>query len=268
MNTVTIASYNVQIPAVKTEDHNWNDRKHHLLPNLPRLGDIIGLQEVSYSHQWQGEEIADELAATGFTSYEPVKHSSPFADEFHERVPIFWKKDVFQAVDFGQIMLTAGTAEQQERFPNIENRYCTFVQLQDKSEPSRIYNLFNLHQQHVVPSDMKSIAFYQETQWEGLRNLESFIRESSQKGAYTIVMGDFNSNHPDIEELHCAKEAAMLTINGSYNSYHGYNNPFPAEGENIDHILTNITGEHILSYETCVNYEGSDHHPIRMTVTF
>lgn len=265
MNPLTIASYNVQIPTVKTEDHNWERRKLQLLPSLHELGSIIALQEVSYVDQNQGEQISQALIKQGYDSYQPFHDEEEYQDEFHARVPIFWNSERFTWLKSGQRRLSTGTPEEQTLYPNMENRYCTFVQLQDVSNPELVYNIFNLHQQHVVLTDEPTIAHYNQVQADSMAQLTDFIQSSVSPGQPVFALGDFNMVHPKIDGLRCARVTAQEKINSQYDSYHGYRSPFPRGRKNIDHIHTSLKKKRILSYEACIQYAGSDHHPIRAT---
>lgn len=268
MKPLTIASYNVQIPTMKTEEHNWDDRKRHLLPSLHQLGDILALQEVSYINQGQGEAISEVLTARGFDSYQPAHVPSNFTDEYHERIPVFWKASKFKLLSRDQIMLSSGTEEERQDYPNQENRYCVYVQLQDIRNPKNIYHVFNLHQQQV-PDDVSQelVEHYTCVENDSLHTLEAFIIRKVAPGGIVFALGDFNMNHPLIEGLHCARRAAEHKLHNEYDSYHAFTIPLPRGRKNIDHIHTNMNASQLVSYETCIQYPGSDHHPIRVQFT-
>jgi endonuclease/exonuclease/phosphatase family metal-dependent hydrolase len=262
----TIVSYNIQIPAAKEELHPWVGRKQEVLDCLPHLGDLIGLQEVDYNTS-QGSEISERLTEAGFNSFQPGYGDSEYTDEYHTRIPIFWKKEHFKLIRQEVRMLTTGTVEQQKLLPNIEARYTTYVQLECSGQP---LHFFNLHQQHVPMelTDQNLITGYKAVQNAGLQSLHDFIRELNPNGDRTFIVGDFNATEPHVNGYNDAYRVAQHTEHSEYNSYHGYQPSGGSEGGYIiDHVLTNLTQDNVLNAETIIAEKGSDHYPIRVTVT-
>jgi len=262
--TLTIASYNIQVPAAKAEFHGWEGRKEELLATLPTLGDLFGLQEVSYVDV-QGPEVSNQLRNNGFDGYEPSHNDfSEYDDEFHQRNPIFWKADKFELKQSHVRLLTTGTTEEQQELPNIENRYSTHVLLEHVS--GDLIHFFNLHQQHVPIelTDEELIARYAAVQVKGLIALHEFAQEVNPENNPAIIVGDFNSVSPTVMGFTCAKKTANENVNGQYNSYHGYVEETAANGDYIiDHILSNFPAGDILRTETLIEDKGSDHYPLQ-----
>jgi endonuclease/exonuclease/phosphatase family metal-dependent hydrolase len=264
--TFTIASYNIQIPTVKTEFHSWSSRKKNLLELLPTLGDVIALQEVSYCETRQGHSVSECLQAHGFEGYEPaLMEPQLFPDEFHHRVPIFWKKDKFRVINANMRLVSTGTPEEQELFPNMENRYCSHVKLQ-ALDTGEIFHVFNVHQQHVVEADLSSIVEYVQVQKKSLSNLEAYVANEVNGDELVFAVGDYNMPSPGLDGLAPASKLAAERKNAFYNSYHGYRTPLPEEGKNIDHILTNAEPSDVLLYQTVLDFVSSDHNPIQTVV--
>jgi endonuclease/exonuclease/phosphatase family metal-dependent hydrolase len=261
--TFSIGSYNIQIPTVKREEHSWSVRRDEICSVLPGIADIISLQEVSYCDEGQGQQVSNQMHEQGFAGYEPGLHDIPlYDDEFHTRNPIFWKKDRFTFLEAETRRITTGTAEEQVLYPNIEPRYCTHVMLYDQVAKETIH-VFNLHQQHVVSTDEQTTLFYMDVQKTGLLNLKKFIDTVNKNGNKVFVAGDFNHVAPYADGLIPAKQIADEVISPRVNSYHGYRVPPPQEDASIDHIFTNC--RQVLTYETMIAVNCSDHYPIRAT---
>lgn len=262
----TLTSYNLQIPAVEAEFHSWFSRRKDVLHNLPNLGDILALQEVSYCAIKQGHDVSDVLHNAGFSGFEPALMSTAlYPDEFHYRIPIFWKTELFTLLSSHMTLISTGTSEQQKRFPNMENRYCSHVELL-REDSGQIIHVFNLHMQHVVRDDIEAIVEYATVQKMSLQLLEKFISETTHANETVFIAGDFNMVDPQVSNFASASEMTDNPVNTSHPSYHGYNPESPNMDSRIDHILTNCELKEILKYEVCINIEGSDHYPVTATI--
>lgn len=261
-----LTSYNLQIPAVKIEFHGWPSRKERLLRTLPTLGDILTLQESSYCESEQGQNVSTTLQEAGFSGFEPARLDPQlYPDVFHHRIPIFWKTDMFTLLSSNMTLISTGTCEQQEKFPNMENRYSSHVELL-REDNGQIIHIFNLHLQHVVHTDIEAIVEYATVQKMSLQRLEEFITATVHKDEMVFIAGDFNMVDPQVENFASAAEMTDTPVNVNYPSYHGYRPAFPDMDSRIDHILSNCEPKDILKYEVDITVDGSDHYPVTATI--
>lgn len=261
----TVASYNVQIPLAKAIEFPWGTRKSELLANISQLADVLCLQEVSYEDEAQGYEISEVLEYCKYVGFEPSKRQELiYPDVFHQRLPIFWRSDLFEQCEEGHVMLlTTGTAEQQMKNPYLENRYCSLVLLEEKVTKRKFY-AGNVHLQHV-PIGLENVPVYRETQLLGLQVLQQYITDVNIENLPAIIAGDYNMVDADLAGFSDTMQKADHVFGVGFSSYHGYSVE-PMKGGNIDHVLVNSKTA-VAKHELLTNVSGSDHFPVKVEVT-
>lgn len=261
----TLASYNVQIPLAKSVEYPWSTRKSELLSNISQLADILCLQEVSYEDEAQGYEISEVLEYCKYVGFEPSKRQELiYPDVFHQRLPIFWRSDLFEQCGEGHVMLlTTGTVEQQMENPHLENRYCSLVLLEEKATKRKFY-AGNVHLQHV-PIGMEHVLAYRETQLLGLQVLQQYITDVNIDNFPAVIAGDYNMVDASLAGFSDTTQKANHVSGLGFSSYHGYSVE-PMKGGNIDHVLVNSKTA-VTAHELLTNVHGSDHFPVKVKVT-
>lgn len=266
-------SYNILIPRPdkKEKGHLWENRKEELIQTIINNTDVIGLQEYDTSSAFdQGKYVEEELFSRGWQGYLPqYDESSEFTDEFHHRLPIFWREDIFTKVNCGIFKLSGFSLMEQYATPIVEDRYCSWVDLAEKVSGKQV-RIYNLHQQqHTVSASSAEKTMAYKKQYDGLVNLSSHIK---QVEGNVIVLGDFNNIDVPSWFIHNTglteawdKVAADFAFNKQFNSFHNWLVPLNEESEHIDHILVSPSVE--VSRVEVVLSDASDHFPLVATVS-
>ena len=261
-----IGTYNVLVPRddkPNKAQESWESRKAAVVETIDSGFDLVGLQEVSsWPPHGQASYLVEELGARGWAGYYPWVRKL-FADEFSERVPIFWRPELFTLLEEGQLFLSGWNQAELALVPILEARYASFVKLQ--TVDGSVLWFYTLHLQHerLEASAIES-QFARAKREEGQRVVAEHIRKNRAEGETAIVAGDFNASEtsPVLAELAGLENItarAESVENWGFNSFHDWRHP--EESEHIDHVL--ITGPGEVSEASIVLSNSSDHHPVR-----
>lgn len=261
-----LGTYNVLIPRTDTQGkglNSWLSRREGVIETIDSDFDFVGLQECSFHEDHlQGQYIRDELAARGWDSYIPQEHK-PFSDEFHERLPIFWRPGIFTAKETGQLLLSSWTAAELASVPILENRYASYVggQLSD----GRRLLFVTLHLQHTTAAPTAAeLKLTKVKRVEAHRVLRDFLATRPMDESI-FVAGDFNSVvTPDelIGRVVPAENVASTLERWENDSFHDWE--VPIGGGHLDKLLvsSDLSGG-ILRIEES---RQSDHYPVSYTL--
>lgn len=189
-----LGTYNVLIPRTDTQGKglsSWLSRREGVIETIEADFDFVGLQECSFHEDHlQGQYIRDELTARGWDSYIPQDTKS-FADEFHERLPIFWRKGMFTVEEEGQLLLSSWNEAELALVPILENRYASYVS--GRLFDGRKLLFVTLHLQHTTatPTPVESILTAGK-RLEAQGVLRQFL-EARPVDESIFVAGDFNA---------------------------------------------------------------------------
>lgn len=264
MNTPRIGTYNVLIPRTDTpvnEAHSWRERREAVVNTIVDEFEIVGLQECNFGEAYeQGEFIVEELERRHWQSYIPSKVKL-FNDHFHERLPIFWKPEIFELEEAGQIELSSWSPHELEQVPILEKRYSSFIK--GRLHDGRSLLFFTLHLQHAIANASPlELALARMKREESQSRLLQTLGAKVHAHYLVIVAGDFNTAEPlfNFEEsllLEVAK-AAKVKERWSYNSFHDWK--APAAGKHIDRIF--VTAELAGGVAKIGTSLASDHFPV------
>lgn len=264
---VRAGTYNVLIPRTDTQGKglgSWLSRREGVIETIDHDFDFVGLQECSFrKDHLQGQYIQEELAARGWEGYIPAAMKL-FPDEFHERLPIFWRKGVFSMETQGQILLSSWTPEELRALPILENRYASYVS--GTLTDSGIKLLFvTLHLQHTTAnSTVLEQALTAQKRSDAQSVLKSFLH-SRQEGESIFVAGDFNT----VEEptalygrVTPAEFTATTLERWEDDSFHDWEEPIG--GGHLDKVLisSDLSGGILRIGDS----RQSDHYPVTYTL--
>jgi endonuclease/exonuclease/phosphatase family metal-dependent hydrolase len=264
--TVHVGTYNVLIPRddnpAKAQS-SWEHRKASVVETINASFDLVGLQECStYPPHGQAGYLVEELTGRGWTGYYPWK-TKLFADEFHERLPIFWRAELFKLLEAGQLLLSAWTPEELAEVPILEARYASFVKLQTMS--GTILWFYTLHLQHFTDhGSAREVELALAKQEEAQRVLAAHIASSVREGETVVVAGDFNAlqTSPVLAPLEHMNHYAQRKAHWEHNSFHDWT--YPQTSEHIDHVL--LAGPGAVCEAAIILSKASDHYPVRATL--
>lgn len=264
-----VGTYNVLIPRDDKADKaqmSWESRKAAVVETIDQGFDLVGLQECSTAPtHGQASYLLDELTARGWTGYYPWE-SKLFADEFHERLPIFWRPELFTLLDSGQILLSSWTDEELSETPILEARYASFVKLQAVN--GAILWFYTLHLQHATENGSpREVLAAQSKQEQGQQRVAEHIRSHVLENETVVLGGDFNT--PTLSTtlfestgLENIVQRAKSVQNWDSNSFHDWS--YPQDGAHIDHML--FAGPVSILEASMVQSSASDHFPVRAKV--
>lgn len=261
-----VGSYNVLIPRVdklNKDQESWENRKAGVVDTIDFNFDLLGLQEVSsWPPYGQASYLVEELSARGWTGYYPWEQKL-FADEFSDRVPIFWRSEMFTLLGHGQLLLSSWTPEELTQVPILEARYASFVKLQ--TADSKTLWFYNLHLQHeTLQASAIESTLARAKREDAQQTLAAHIVSSCKQGETVVVAGDFNSSKVssclfEIARLENIVSRTEQVENWTANSFHDWRHP--VDSEHIDHVL--IAGPSTVIEASIVLSNFSDHHPVR-----
>jgi len=267
---VRVGSYNVLIPRddrPNKAQESWERRKAAVIETIEVGFDLVGLQECStFPPHRQAGYIVEKLRDRGWASYLPWDHKL-FADDFHERIPIFWRPDLFELLDAGQLLLSSWTDEEIAEVPILENRYASFVKLLVKGSDHVLW-FYTLHLQHETSrAGERELELAHEKREDGEHVVADHIHDHVGLGETVILGGDFNTVElsPYLFEragLRDVSELAGWVKHWERNSFHNWDHPLT--GEHIDHML--IAGPARVEEAEIVHSNASDHHPVRAVI--
>lgn len=245
---------------------SWESRKASVVETIDSNFDLVGLQEVSsWPPHGQASYLVENLEPLGWTGYYPWAHKL-FADEYSERIPIFWRPELFTLLDSGQFLLSGWNQAELALVPILEARYASFVKLQ--TADGSILWFYTLHLQHETTAASPIEAKYARAKREeGQQVLAKHIQRHRAPGETAIVAGDFNASEvsPVLSELVGLEDIAQRARsveNWRFNSFHDWRHP--EDSEHIDHVLISGPGE--VSEAAIVLSNASDHHPVQAIV--
>lgn len=241
MPSPRIGAYNILIPRADKPDKgsdSWFFRCDGVVQTILDEFEIVGLQECSFGLPCkQGEFVTDKLTSRGWETYNPSLIKN-FQDVFHERLPIFWKPEVFTLENSGQFELSGWSPEELASVPILEKRYASFIQ--GRLASGRRLLFFTLHLQHQTknPTELEMFFAKQKREEAQVRLLDA-IRTQRRSGESVIVAGDFNTPEvlPRLEtsELQEVSRVAKTRERWECNSFHDWNPQ--ARSEHIDRIF-------------------------------
>ena len=265
-----IGTYNVLVPRddkPNKAQESWESRKAAVVETIDSSFDLVGLQEVSsWPPHGQALYLVEELEARGWTGYYPWDDHRFFSDEFHVRVPIFYRPELFEILESGQLLLSSWTEEELAVVPTLENRYASFLKL--KTAEGGVLWFYTLHLQHVTATATPpQIELSRLKQEEGQRVVADHILRQRAPEDSVAVAGDFNTTETadslrDIAGLANISELAESLENWSFDSFHDW--VHPKRGEHIDHVL--YAGSGSVLEASIVMSNSSDHHPVQAIV--
>lgn len=257
-----IGTYNVLIPR---DDHpdkgtsSWLKRRDSVVDTIDSEFDLVGLQECSFriEHQ-QGDFLVSELRSRGWEVYAPT---TGFSDEFHRRVPIFYRKDRFELKAAKQLQVSSWFPIELMQVPSLENRYASFVSgLVDGSKPLVFGNTHLQHTTHSPSAVEASITAMKRQEAAGV--LVDELQEPLNTGTPVALVGDFNAHEPfdafRKAGLFDSSSLAQQTERFEHNSFHDWE--YPKFGEHLDRIYVTgslASGTHRVGDALC-----SDHYPV------
>jgi len=178
--------------------------------------DIIGMQEVT--PVWEKYFDSDLKDFNKLLVYRGKKNK--------EAVPIFWKKDKLEALDYGHFWLSE-TPEVESFGWNAACLRITCWVLFKLKETGKIFAFVNTHLDHIS----------EEARINGLRLIRSFIEKRFGKDTPLVLTGDFNAL-PDSETVKNAnnlfsdaRQVAKETTDEI--TFHGYSDSI---NQTIDYI--------------------------------
>lgn len=259
-----VGSYNVLIPRDdspgKAQD-SWESRKASVVETIDSSFDLLGLQECSTApHHRQSSYLVEELTARGWVGYLPWE-SKLFEDEFHERLPIFWRPELFELISSGQLLLSSWTEEELLSVPTLENRYASFVELRSRTCGSKLW-FYTLHLQHQTATASEIEATLTELKREQSQTLlAEHMASAIARGETVVLGGDFNSPRVSgsLSSLANICSKADIVENWHLDSFHDWIHP--ENSEHIDHVL--FAGPGRVRNASIVLSNASDHHPVR-----
>ena len=264
-----VGTYNVLIPKDHRADkpqESWEYRKASVIETIDQGFDLIGLQECSTaSNSDQSDYILKELTSRGWTGYYPWE-SKLFPDEFHERLPIFWRPELFTLLDAGQLLLSSWTEEELSEVPILEARYASFVKLQ--AVTGAILWFYTLHLQHETEEcSPGESAMARAKREQGQQRVAEHICNHVLEDEAVVLGGDFNTSTTSIvlfelAGLESIELRAEFVQNWDSNSFHDWESP--RDGKHIDHIL--FAGPVLILEAAIVQSNASDHYPVKTRI--
>lgn len=257
-----LGTYNVLIPRTDTQGkglNSWLSRREGVIETIDSDFDFVGLQECSFHEDHlQGQYIRDELTARGWDSYIPQEHKQ-FSDEFHERLPIFWRRGIFTAEETGQLLLSSWTTAELSEVPILENRYASYVG--GKLSNGQRLLFVTLHLQHTtaVPTP-EELNLTELKRVEAHRVLRDFLAARPAHESI-FVAGDFNSvvtPHELLGRVVPAEGVAKTLERWEHDSFHDWE--VPIGGGHLDKLLvsSDLSGGTLRIEES----RQSDHYPV------
>lgn len=261
-----VGSYNVLIPRddrPNKAQESWESRKASVVETIDSSFDLVGLQECSTTPaHGQSSYLVEELTARGWTGYFPWE-SKLFADQFSERLPIFWRPELFTLLEAGQLLLSGWNQAELAEVPTLEARYASFVKLQTAVGGTLWF--YTLHLQHETShASEREIILAREKREQGQAVVAAHIEAHRSPGATVILGGDFNT--PEIAPslgaqggLRNIRNCAERVRDWHRNSFHDWEHP--EHSEHIDHVL--LSSPLRVLEAAIVQSNASDHHPVR-----
>ena len=139
--------------------------------------------------------IHEKLQDRGWEGYLPWEPKL-FADEFHERIPIFWRPELFELLESGQLLLSSWTEEELAEVHILENRYGSFVRLSIRGTEETLW-FYTLHLQHETSrADARELELAREKRAQAERTIAKHIQDHVGSEETVILGGDFNTVAP------------------------------------------------------------------------
>jgi endonuclease/exonuclease/phosphatase family metal-dependent hydrolase len=267
LTMLNIGTYNILIPRpdINEKGQLWVNRKERVVDTIVENFDLVGLQEVDVSDRFgQSDYVYSQLVAAGFSGYVPnITDASPYLDEFHSRVQIFWKTDKLRPLALGSIQLSGVFPGEEVETPIVENRYASYGVFETNEGVRFLF--VTLHLQHGLdhrPVDQEMCLRKQRESMVVLRNLVESIGEQN-----VLLVGDFNNVSPELTPL-CSLglvDVADLDnefVNRQHATFHNWDKERDSAGGHIDKVL--VRGDVRLGRAEVVLSHASDHYPIRV----
>lgn len=262
-------TYNVLIPRPDKENkglQSWLSRRKGVVSTIDERFDFVGLQECSFDQRHrQGEYITEELSARGWDSY-LAEDSGRFTDEFHERVPIFWRRGLFTPEQAGQVLLSSWSEKELEKVPTLENRYGTYVKGHLSS--GLPFAFLNVHLQHTrAEANSHELHITAMKRQESYRKMLMVMHNLHGEKAEFMVVGDFNSpqepTHFRDYGLLSVHEVARGVEHWESNSFHNWE--YPSLSQHLDkmYVTSGLRGG-LARIELS---DASDHYPVSYAIT-
>jgi endonuclease/exonuclease/phosphatase family metal-dependent hydrolase len=261
-----LGTYNVLIPRTDTQGKgisSWLSRREGVIETIDHDFDFVGLQECSFHEtHLQGQYIREQLTSRDWESYIP-KDEKLFPDEFHERLPIFWRKGAFKLEEKGQLLLSSWTTQELEQVPILENRYGSYVA--GKLMNGRKIIFVTVHLQHTTekPSQLE-MDLTALKRYEAHKVLRNFL-DSRPMDESLFVAGDFNAPE-EPRALHArvipAENVAASLERWEHDSFHDWEHPMGSN--HLDKVLVSrdLQGGHLRIGES----RQSDHYLVSYTL--
>lgn len=264
MSSLRIGTYNILMPRT---DHltkgvaSWIERKESVIDTIDQEFDFVGLQEVEFNEpHLQGEQLTEELENRGWVGYIPSRDKL-FKDRFHERLPIFWRPEVFKLHRAGQILLSSWLPHELSQVPILENRYGSFVK--GTLSSGQKLTFYTLHFQHQTSgAQLLESQVTQLKRAEAQRSLVTHLLNNQEKDELVIIAGDFNSSEPLLEFAAAGIREVNSVVENlerwDHDSFHDWKDP--KNGNHFDRVF--ISKEVSGGSARIGDSLASDHYPV------
>ncbi len=252
----TVMTFNVRGSFHEDGVNDWIHRRELNVATLARYApDIIGFQE--------GQSGNIEAYQTGLNGYDvELGPLSIRQTEHYDRVPIYWKPDMFEKIDSGGYYLSETPEEWSASWGSTFVWAVTWVRLLALASNSELVVL-NTHFPHEYESDT--------VRNESARLVVQRMTQIAAPQSPIVVMADFNAL-PGSEVYHIFMNAGYedtYTAPEDINTYHGFaGGSFSGIGVRIDWILTRDGARSFTTRRCSVVTDDSqplypsDHYPV------